>query len=422
MSHRKLDPFRIRLAWNRGAFAKHDIHLPRKALRHDEVDSCLELVGHRSDLATAQANLLEHLLDPRKWVRLMIVISEIAVPQSDRLLSDLIARVLGKRKIDQATHARAHIAQDLGRGMRRAANFLKDAIRKKRKIFDRVKKGPIQIEDEGIKAAFAHKMLLYQFAPMQSLHTTARSFSHMISDVGIEERLEKLLFSIWRSNEEIETAEAMDKSSYNLHQATRTSAAFALLAALSFCVIDAISFGGSSLDAPSFLNGDVMFQRAGLLVGVSALTALVEELVFRGIVLSFLLRHMSKASALWLSALAFALVHGLPIGISTSTLITLLPFVFASLALKVMQALLFGVLMGRIILEEGSLLSVIAIHGAFDIIYFAPSVLIMGDFPATYAQLSPAELLGTCLSVIILAVPVVAPSMQRSRASRNEQL
>lgn len=265
-------------------------------------------------------------------------------------------------------------------------------------------------------------MLLYQLAPMQSLHTTARSFSHMISDVGIEERLEKLLFSIWRSNEEIETAEAMDKSSYNLHQATRASAAFALLAALSFCVIDAISLGGSNLDAPSFLNGDVMFQRGGLLVGVSALTALVEELVFRGIVLSFLLRHMSKARALWLSALAFALVHGLPIGISTSTLIALLPFVFVSLALKVMQALLFGVLMGRIILEGGSLLSAIVIHGAFDILYFAPSVLIMGDFPATYAQLSPAELLGTCLSIIILAVPIVTLLMQRSRASRSEQL
>jgi membrane protease YdiL (CAAX protease family) len=91
---------------------------------------------------------------------------------------------------------------------------------------------------------------------------------------------------------------------------------------------------------------------AAIVLGAGVLAPVIEELLFRGLLLRALLRRMSPEASVFLSALAFALAHlaGDP---------------NALLALPALAAL--GVVLGVVALRTGSLSRPILIHAGFNL-------------------------------------------------------
>lgn len=140
------------------------------------------------------------------------------------------------------------------------------------------------------------------------------------------------------------------------------------------------------------------------LVGTCVLVAVVEELVFRGLLLRTVRRVCGPKATIVVTATVFAALHGLPIGIEGAPAAEL---VAASLALKFLEALAFGIVLAAMLFRGGTLPLVIALHAVFDIIYFAGPVLVGGDFPATYVVTTPAGFASLAAATLILAIPAV---------------
>lgn len=138
------------------------------------------------------------------------------------------------------------------------------------------------------------------------------------------------------------------------------------------------------------------------LVGTCVLVAVVEELVFRGLLLRAVRRVCGPKTTIVVTAVVFASLHGLPIGIEGDPAAEL---VAASLALKFLEALAFGIVLAAMLFRGGTLPLVIALHAVFDIIYFAGPVLVGGDFPATYVATTPAGFASLAAATLILAIP-----------------
>ncbi len=138
------------------------------------------------------------------------------------------------------------------------------------------------------------------------------------------------------------------------------------------------------------------------LVGTCVLVAVVEELVFRSLFLRAVRRVCGPKATIVATAVVFAALHGLPIGIEGDPAAEL---VAASLTLKFLEALAFGIVLAAMLFRGGTLPLVIALHAVFDIIYFAGPVLIGGDFPATYAATTPAGFASLAAATLILAIP-----------------
>lgn len=178
------------------------------------------------------------------------------------------------------------------------------------------------------------------------------------------------------------------------------ASACALLAALAAALLalpdlPAVEAGDAAADAcPRWLY----------LVGTCVLVAVVEELVFRGLLLRAARRVCGPKATIVVTATVFAALHGLPIGIEGDPAAEL---VAASLALKFLEALAFGIVLAALLFRGGTLPLVIALHAVFDIIYFAGPVLIGGDFPATYVVTTPAGFASLAAATLILAIPAV---------------
>lgn len=98
--------------------------------------------------------------------------------------------------------------------------------------------------------------------------------------------------------------------------------------------------------------------------------------------------------AILVSALLFALLHvGVP-DVSADQLVLM------QSALKFVQALLFGVILGVLYTQTRRLWPCAFIHAGFDALYLAPHVLLTGTMPATYAS-------GTVGDTVLLAVTVL---------------
>lgn len=138
------------------------------------------------------------------------------------------------------------------------------------------------------------------------------------------------------------------------------------------------------------------------LVGTCVLVAVVEELVFRSLLLRAVRRVCGPKATIVATAVVFAALHGLPIGIEGDPAAEL---VAASLTLKFLEALAFGIVLAAMLFRGGTLPLVIALHAVFDIIYFAGPVLIGSDFPATYAATTPAGFASLAAATLILAIP-----------------
>ena len=158
-------------------------------------------------------------------------------------------------------------------------------------------------------------------------------------------------------------------------------------------------------------------ERARTLILVSILTAIVEELIFRGLLLRALLKKLSEFKTILITSAIFAVLHMIPIGATEIDLSdpdgkNILILASISLLLKGMQAFVFGMVMAKIVMRDGSLPIVMALHALFDAIYFAIPVLSTGNFPETYLAASPDQLLALAFSTLIL-VPAMATHKKR---------
>lgn len=160
----------------------------------------------------------------------------------------------------------------------------------------------------------------------------------------------------------------------------------------------------AAMTAPGLPDADADGNLYFYLLGTCLLTALVEELVFRGVLLRALLHVCRPRATMLVTAALFAALHALPIGIQGDMP---LAFTVVSLSMKFLEAFAFGIVMAAILFCGGTLISVIVLHAAFDCIYFAGPVLASGDFPATYVVTSPEGLAALAAATVILAIPAV---------------
>ena len=146
-------------------------------------------------------------------------------------------------------------------------------------------------------------------------------------------------------------------------------------------------------------------QLVGQLAFSCLITAIVEEVAFRGVLTSLFARRFSGPSGLLHAALAssvtFALLH-----VASDLLANAGdPVLVLQALLKTAQTGLFGFCMACLFLKArlwgralaGALTFPILIHFAFDLAYFGPGYLSTGAFPDTY-------LTGSCGDLAVLAL------------------
>ena len=204
-----------------------------------------------------------------------------------------------------------------------------------------------------------------------------------------------------------ETKEASSSANVPAARITRKQAAYIAIsticlfaAAVAYALISLPNVENLAKLSPSqpVDQAELIFR----LIFTCALVAIVEEIIFRGILLRALLRILKPKAVILITAGMFAILHGIPIGIESTMSVD--PFLVAiSMALKAVQAFAFG--MAAFVLCGLNLLGVIVIHAVFDLIYFERYVSIIGDFPATYIAASPDALVALVVSVAIIAVP-----------------
>lgn len=178
--------------------------------------------------------------------------------------------------------------------------------------------------------------------------------------------------------------------------------------------------------------------RVGELLATAWEAALVEEVLFRGVLLWACLawarrwnkRHLKGAAsagseagfliaadptrvAIVVSSLAFGLLHLLPAGPLIAPGASL-AVVVAQAILKVAQAALFGVVMALLVVRSPyawadlplrllALVAPVIIHGFFDLLFLGPLLLTGGVLPSTYLTGNVADLLPLAVTTILLA-------------------
>lgn len=142
-----------------------------------------------------------------------------------------------------------------------------------------------------------------------------------------------------------------------------------------------------------------------LFLAICLTTGVFEEGLFRGVMsrgLSDALRrekskHPELEGAL-ISAAIFGLLH--TVGAPGSELAGEVAVV--QLALKAVQAFLFGFVMSAVLSSTGSLWPGIALHVGFDVISLGPAFLVTAQMPTTYATGNPIDLAVLLVSVVLL--------------------
>lgn len=172
----------------------------------------------------------------------------------------------------------------------------------------------------------------------------------------------------------------------------------------------------------------MLLQRLGVLVGASAEAALVEEVLFRGLLLVLCLhvaRERGAKRPAFAAAMGSSFVFGL-LHVATSPLpVDVSGLVLGQAALKVIQGTSFGVLMAMLTMRSPrfwqpglrrylALGAPIAAHFIFDVAYLAPAVMATGALPSTYLTGNLQDLpllLVTTVLLFAAAVPCVRALM-----------
>ena len=152
--------------------------------------------------------------------------------------------------------------------------------------------------------------------------------------------------------------------------------------------------GFASTALPS--TADLM-ENLLLLLGICLLTGLYEESFMRVLGIEAFERASDTKRAILASAALFALLHvGAP-DISAGQ-----PVLFQT-ALKFVQALLFGVILGMLYAQTRRLWPCALVHAGFDVLYLGPNVLLTGEMPATYASGMVGDTVLLVVTVLMLA-------------------
>lgn len=185
-------------------------------------------------------------------------------------------------------------------------------------------------------------------------------------------------------------------------------------------------------------SGTVQLERCGALLAEAWEAAVVEEVLFRGVLLWACLvwarrwskRHLGHAAsadcaaglpretdptrfAVAASSLVFGLMHLLPDG-SLIVPGAVCAVVVAQAVLKVIQSTLFGAVMALLVIRSPydshlfphralSLVAPVIVHGIFDLLFWGPLLLTGGTLPSTYLTGNPAEILPSAVTTILLA-------------------
>lgn len=133
------------------------------------------------------------------------------------------------------------------------------------------------------------------------------------------------------------------------------------------------------------------------LLGICLLTGVYEEAFMRVLGIETFERALDTKRAILASAALFALLHvGAP-DVSAGQL------VLAQMALKFVQALLFGVILGVLYAQTRRLWPCALIHAGFDVLYLGPNVLLTGEMPVTYASGMVGDTVLLAVTVLLLA-------------------
>lgn len=135
-------------------------------------------------------------------------------------------------------------------------------------------------------------------------------------------------------------------------------------------------------------------QTAGKSVGVSSD-------VEHGVAKPSIALDAAAKRAVLVSAVLFALLHvGVP-DVSAGQLVLM------QSAVKFVQALLFGLILGALYTQTRRLWPCALIHAGFDVLYLAPNVLITGAMPGTYASGAASDTVLLAVTVLMLAGIVI---------------
>lgn len=146
-----------------------------------------------------------------------------------------------------------------------------------------------------------------------------------------------------------------------------------------------------------------------LLLGICLLTGVYEEAFVRVLGIEAFERALDAKRAVIASALLFALLHvGVP-DISAGQLVLM------QAALKFLQALLFGAILGVLYAQIRRLWPCALIHAGFDVLYLAPNVLLAGTMPETYASGMASDTVLLAVTVLMLAGVVLKMRKEISR-------
>ena len=146
-----------------------------------------------------------------------------------------------------------------------------------------------------------------------------------------------------------------------------------------------------------------------LLLGICLFTGVYEEAFIRVLGIETFEWALDAKRAVIASALLFALLHvGVP-DISAGYLVLI------QSALKFVQALLFGMILGVMYAQTRRLWPCALIHAGFDVLYLAPKVLLTGTMPETYASGAASDTVLLAVTVLMLAGVVLKMRKEFSR-------
>ncbi len=199
----------------------------------------------------------------------------------------------------------------------------------------------------------------------------------------------------------------------------RSIALWVIASALAACSAAFVVAMGMRVDGFVHAGGAVasLAALALELLWESVEAGVVEEVLFRGLLLYVLVEGFSRVKR-WATRPGFALV----LAVLVSTIVFAGAHVASSLlassaeldvaaclalALKFVQAFLFGLCMCALVLARRSLGWPILVHVAFDFLYFVPSFAFAGGLPASYAVLDVPTLVALIASILLLLPPCV---------------
>ena len=119
-------------------------------------------------------------------------------------------------------------------------------------------------------------------------------------------------------------------------------------------------------------------------------------------------RSAAQAATL-LSTLLFAFLH---VGVET---LPTSPLEGASMVLKFVQAVLFGLAMASLVRTPKSLVAAIIVHACYDLFVFAPSVWSQGWFPSSYLTDDPLGIAALAAASAALVPAVIAGRRLRKK-------